>query len=309
MANYRFVRRGMHKAIKFFIICLTFFSIVSAGAHAQQSAPTVSAKHCLWVVQTPSSKIFLLCSLHLLKSDAYPLAAAINRAYGLSQKVVFETDLGAMMDATVQAKMMSMDLYPEEQTLFQNIPQGLQRALQKKMTELGLPLDHFARFRPWFLAVTLTTLELQRLGFSPTYGIDLHFYGRATTDQKEIGFLEPVDFQLDLLGKMGAGDQNAFLSQTLMDLEFAAKMANKMVTYWKQGDAENLYTLLFKSFKAYPQIEDRLLLQRNKDWVLKIEKMKKEKKDIMIIVGVGHLIGPGSVVELLKKKGHKVKHW
>ena len=80
-----------------------------------------------------------------------------------------------------------------------------------------------------------------------------------------------------------------------------------MVTYWKQGDADNLYKLLFKSFEDYPQIEDRLLLQRNKDWVLKIEKMRKEKKDMIIIVGAGHLIGPGSVVELLKKNGYKVK--
>lgn len=307
MARKRVVRHKMSKVIKVFSLCLILFLVVSAGSQAQQSTSTISSKNCLWVVQTPPKKIFLLGSLHLLKGDAYPLSAAINRAYGSSQKVVFESDLEAMMDVTVQARMMKMGLYPEGQTIFENIHPGLQSALKKKMTELGLPLEHFARFRPWFLAVTLTTLELQRLGFSPAYGIDIHFYGRAKSDQKEIGFLEPIDYQLDLLGKMEASDQTAFLSQTLKDLEFAAKMANKMVTYWKQGDADNLYKLLFKSFEDYPQIEDRLLLQRNKDWVLKIEKMRKEKKDMIIIVGAGHLIGPGSVVELLKKNGYKVK--
>jgi len=38
----------------------------------------------------------------------------------------------------------------------------------------------------------------------------------------------------------------------------------------------------------------------------KIEAMMAEDKYIFIIVGVGHLIGPGSVVALLKEKGYKV---
>jgi hypothetical protein len=254
-----------------------------------------------------NSAVFLLGSLHVLKSDAYPLAKTINEAYGLSQKVVFETDLAAMMDPTVMAKMMAMGLYPEGQTLLQNIPNEMRSSLKKKMTDLGMPMEHFGRFRPWFMAVTLTALELQRLGFSPEYGIDVHFYGRAGSDQKEIGYLEPVDFQLDLLGKMNEQDQNAFLGQTLKDLDVAAQMADDMLKNWEKGDVDNLYAILFKSFEGYPQIANRLLGQRNIDWVKKIEAMMAEDKNIFIIVGAGHLIGPGSVVALLKEKGYKVK--
>jgi len=174
--------------VTFLILCLSAILFVSAGLHAQQNKQTTSPKHCLWLVETPLNKaVFLLGSLHVLKSDAYPLAKTINEAYGLSQKVVFETDLAAMMDPAVMAKMMAMGLYPEGQTLFQNIPDEMRSSLKKKMTDLGMPMEHFGRFRPWFMAVTLTALELQRLGFSPEYGIDVHFYGRAGSDQKEIG--------------------------------------------------------------------------------------------------------------------------
>jgi uncharacterized protein YbaP (TraB family) len=206
-----------------------------------------------------------------------------------------------MTDPAVQGKMMAMGLYPEGQTLFQNISNEMHSSLKKKMTNLGMPLENFARFRPWFLAVTLTVLELQRLGFSLDYGIDIHFYGKAGMDEKEIGFLEPVDFQLELLGKMNAQDQKAFLGQTLKDLDVAAQMADDMLKYWKKGDVNNLYAVLFKSFEDYPQIENRLLRRRNIDWVKKIEEMMAEEKNIFIIVGAGHLIGPGSVVALLKR--------
>ena len=307
MAIHLHVKRIRLRAT-LFILCLSTILFVSAGLHAQQSKQTASPKHCLWLVETPLNKaVFLLGSLHVLKSDTYPLAKTINEAYGRSQKVVFETDLAAMMDPAVMAKMMAMGLYPEGQTLLQNIPEEMRSSLKKKMTDLGMPMEHFGRFRPWFMAVTLTALELQRLGFSPEYGIDVHFYGRAGSDQKEIGYLEPVDFQLDLLGKMNEQDQNAFLGQTLKDLDVAAQMADDMLKSWEKGDVDNLYAILFKSFEGYPQIENRLLGQRNIDWVKKIEAMIAEDKSIFIIVGAGHLIGPGSVVALLKEKGYKVK--
>jgi len=291
-----------------FILCLSVTLFVSAGLHAQQGKQTATPKHCLWLVETPLNKaIFLLVPCTSLKAMPIPWPKPLMKPTIKAKKVVFETDLEAMMNPEVQAKMMVMGLYPEGQTLFQNISEEMRSSLKKKMTDLGMPMEHFGRFRPWFMAVTLTALELQRLGFSPDYGIDLHFYRKTGTDQKEIGFLEPVEFQLDLLGNMNAYDQNAFLGQTLKDLDVAAQMADDMLKNWKKGDADSLYAILFKSFEDFPQIENRLLGRRNVDWVKKIEAMMAEDKNIFVIVGAGHLIGPGSVVALLKEKGYKVK--
>jgi uncharacterized protein YbaP (TraB family) len=290
-----------------FIVSLILMLLVSAGVNAQQNQPAAASQHCLWEVASPSNKVFLLGSLHLLKSDAYPLAKEINTAYSLSPKVVFETDIGGMMDPSVQAKMLSMGLYPEGESLLQNISADMRRDLQKRMAELGLPLEQFARFKPWMLAVTLTTLELQRLGFSPAYGVDVHYYGRARSDKKTMDYFESIDYQLDLLGNMDPDDQTAFLGQTLKDLEIAGEMADDMMAYWQKGQADRLYALLFKSFEEYPEIKDRLLLQRNKDWLDKIETMLEEPENVFIIVGAGHLVGPEGVVALLKQRGYKVK--
>jgi len=299
--------KGFQDKATVLIFCLTISVAISGGLYAQQSAQQTANRHCLWEVESQSSKIYLLGSLHVLKSEAYPLSQVIEKAYASSRKIVFETDLGGMMDADVQAKMLTLGLYPEGQDLLQNISEDTRLSLEKKLKNLGLPMEQFVRFRPWFLAVTLTTLELQRLGFNPLYGIDMHFYGKAKTDGKKIGFLESVEFQLDLLGEMNTHDQNAFLNQTLKDLELAAQMASDMMTYWQTGDSENLYKLLFKSFEGYPQIQDRLLVQRNKDWAIKIAQMLKETNQVLVIVGAGHLIGANSVIELLKQKGYNVK--
>ena len=295
-----------NKTILLFV-CFIVIMAPLTGLAAQQTEETNSSKSCLWVVETPSNQVFLLGSLHVLKSEAYPLAAEIDRAYALSQRLVFETDLEAMMDPAIQTKMMELGLYPEGQDLFQNISERTRIKLEKRLKTLGLAAADLSRFKPWFLAVTLTTLELQRMGFNPLYGIDIHFYNKARADEKELGYLESVDYQLSLLGNMNARDQKSFLSQTLEDLDIAAQLAGDMVAAWQRGDAEKLYTLLFKSFERYPGIEDRLLTRRNKDWILKIEEMLGKPQNTMVIVGAGHLIGPKGIVELLKQKGYQVK--
>ncbi len=306
MTIYLLSMQKRNRVVTFFLSF--FFSLlVSTNLHAQQGEEARPSKSCLWVVETTSNKVFLMGSLHVLKSSAYPLATEIDRAYASSQRLVFETNLGAMMEPAIQAKMMELGVYPEGQDLFQNISGTTRKNLEKKLQDLGLPPAYFSRFKPWFLAITLTTLELQRLGFNPLYGIDLHFYTKAKADEKELAYLESVEYQLNLLGKMSAQDQKSFLIQTLKDLDISAQLADDMMTAWQNGAADDLYALLFKSFEDHPGIEDRLLTRRNKDWIQQIETMLKEPKNTMIIVGAGHLIGPEGLVELLKQKGYKVK--
>ena len=306
MPIHRFVEsRRLNAAV--ILLSLIVALLLSPGLYARQNQQSVTPKHCLWEIKTPANRVYLLGSLHLLKSDAYPLAPVIDSAYRNSQKVVFETDIGAMEESAVQDRMLSMAMYPEGQNLLQHISPDMQKALQKKLADLGLPLEQLVLFKPWFLAVTLTTLELQRLGFSPLSGVDVHYYGRARSDEKEIAYFESIDYQLDLLGNMSPDDQKSFLGQTLKDLEVAARMADDMMRYWQNGQAEKLHALLFKSFEEYPKIENRLLLQRNKDWVKQIETMLGGSENVFIVVGAGHLVGPQSVIDLLRKKGYKIK--
>lgn len=289
---------------------ITSLALIWAAASAAlvpQSLAQDTRKSCLWSFQNKASAIYLLGSLHVLKRDAYPLESVIEKAYTASQKIVFETDIAAMKGPVILAKMLELGLYPEGQNLYQNLDGSTRRSLEKKLSELGLPLEHFARFKPWLVALTIISLELQRLGFDPNYGIDVYFFHRAIEDGKEIGFLEKAEYQLNLLAKMDKQGQNSFLSQTLKDLELASQLASDMVSYWKNGDADSLHALLFKSFKDYANIHDRLLIQRNKKWVSKIENLTREKKNALVVVGVGHLVGPDGLLDLLRKKGHKLK--
>ena len=306
MPNRHFPNFGFRFTLFVFFLLSAFWAAI-LEAPAKTVAVEQNTKNCLWSIQTQFNKIYLLGSIHVLKPETYPLDPAIEKAYASSERIVFETDIGAMQDPTMQAKMLELGMYPAEQNLFENIARNTRQQLEKKMSALGLPLEAFSRFKPWFVALTLTTLELQRLGYNPQYGIDVYFFGKAQSGGKEIGFLEPPEYQIDLLGNMVNKDQNDFLKQTLKDLELISELAGDLVSSWKSGNADKLHELLHKSFKDYPNLNDRLLIQRNQKWVKEVEAAMRQNKNVLFVVGAGHLVGPKSVVDLLRKNGHKVK--
>jgi hypothetical protein len=84
-------------------------------------------------------------------------------------------------------------------------------------------------------------------------------------------------------------------------------MLDQMTEAWKTGDAKTLDGLILDAMRQFPQIHKKLLLDRNKEWTAKIEKLLAGGKNIFVVVGAAHLIGKDSVVELLAKKGLKVR--
>jgi uncharacterized protein YbaP (TraB family) len=305
MPNRHLSKFGFQIVLCVFVLLSAFWAMISE-LPAKTVTVEQSTKNCLWSIKTQSNKIFLLGSIHVLKQETYPLDPAIERAYAASERIIFETDIAAMQDAAMQTKMLELGMYPAGQNLFDNIARDTRQQLEKKMSALGLPLESFSRFKPWFVALTLTTLELQRLGYNSQYGIDMYFFGKAQSGGKEIGFLEPPEYQIDLLGNMTGKDQNDFLKQTLKDLELIGELAGDLVNSWKSGNADKLHELLHRSFKDCPNLNDRLLIQRNLKWVKEVEEAMRQNKNVLFVVGAGHLVGPESVVDLLRQNGHEV---
>lgn len=287
--------------VLFAYLCI-FFNL----AYAQEDLQVKGRKNFLWSIETGKNTVYLLGSLHILKNDSFPLGVEIEDAYMDSKKIVLETDLDSINNPEFQAKMITLGLYPEGQTLAQNVSRETYRLLEKKLVAVGLPVAHFNRFRPWVSALALTFMEFQRLGFDPSYGIDTHFFNKAKKDGKEIIVLETMDYQLGLFTKMGKAEQESFLRQALKDLEVIDTMASEMVSSWKTGDVDKLNSIIKSSFKAHPGIYNRFIIQRNKRWISRIEDLMRQDENVLVIVGAGHLVGTESILELLKKKGYKI---
>ena len=299
-------RPQLHKPSVFFVITFTLFLALTGLVSPLEGLSAESDRGCLWSFKTTQNTIYLLGSMHLFKKESYPMPLAIQRAYADSKKLVFETDMEKMADPAMQVMMLTMGMYPPDQNLFQDLPEETRAMLREKLTKTGIPPEHFSRFKPWFCALTLTMTELVRLGLDPRYGIDMHYFQKAKSDNKETLFFESFEDHLKLLAGMDQEEQASFLSQTLKDLDIIEEMASRLLSSWREGDVDGLAAVLLKSFRDHPDIMERLLIERNRNWLEKIEDLMEQPDNVLIVVGVGHLIGEGSLVDFLRDNGFKV---
>ena len=185
--------------------------------------------------------------------------------------------------------------------------------MEAKLKELGMTIDGVKKFKPWFLAMTLSSMELVKMGFSPEYGIDLYFLGKASgkeENKKEIAELEGVDFQVALLDGLTKEESEGFLVSTILESERMGKEMDNIINAWLNGDIEQMEQLFNENTKETPAavaLYKKLLDDRNVKMAEKIEGYLNSGKKHFIVAGAAHMVGEKGIVQLLKNKGIKIK--
>jgi len=152
-------------------------------------------------------------------------------------------------------------------------------------------------------------LELR--GLPMTQPMDLVLLQKGEEAGAAIVYLEQAKLQQRLLDKWL--DARA-LKMMLDDLDEADDKNKEMLDAYTSGDEAVVEKLTFdqkawkqagRDEKEFDRMLKELLLDRNASWIPAIEKIIA-KGNGFVAVGAAHLIGKGSVVELLRQKGYTV---
>ena len=185
------------------------------------------ADSAVWKIVSGSNTVYLGGTVHLLRPSDYPLPGEYEQAYQDSTEVVFETDLSAMTDLSVQTQMLQQLTYQDERSLKTVLSTEAYTALSDYTSEVGMPLMMMEKFKPGMVVSTLQIMEFQRIGFTPQ-GVDAYFNTRAMGDAKSIGQLETVMEQIGFLAAMGEGNESEFILLSLRDLDETAELMDDM---------------------------------------------------------------------------------
>jgi len=157
------------------------------------------------------------------------------------------------------------------------------------------------------LALTLVEFEWQKAGFDQMYGLDRHFHDRAKVEGKMVQGLETVDYQLSLFDGMTMAEQDHLLAETLKEIDTEQANMAKLMEAWKAGDAPTVERIVLSALRQEPQLYQRLLVDRNKAWVPKLEALFARTGHTFVVVGAAHLVGPDGLISLLRAKGYTVE--
>ena len=287
-----------------FVVLFTF--LTGVGLNAQPAKPSSATKHSLWKVQGKENAVYLLGSIHLLKKEDYPLPVPLEAAFSDSKIAVFETDIAGMENPELVMKLTAKGQLPEGETLRTRLSPPVYAAFSNYVQKAGMPVELFDSITPAMAAIMLVAVDLKKMGLDPQNGLDKHFFDLAAKDGKTIVPLETLDFQISLMTEFSKEEGELLMKTTLKEIDTMEKDLDDLIKAWRTGDGEKLDKLLNEAMEEAPVIFHRLLTDRNRRWLPKIEELLRGKENAIVIVGCGHLVGANGVVALLKNKGYKI---
>jgi uncharacterized protein len=267
----------------------------------------VEARTFAWKATGKGGVVYLVGSVHLLSKDFYPLNPALDAAYKDSDLLVEEVDLAEMLDAGSQMGFLARGMLPSTTPLDKVVSASTYALVAKRASDLGLPIEPFKLLKPWMVALMLVQVEWQKAGFDPELGLDKHFYDQAKTDGKQTQGLETAEYQISRLDGMPMDQQEHLLSESLRDLDAEQANMTKLIDAWRAGDAAGVERIVLAELKQEPLLYQRLLVERNRNWLPKIEALFARPKHGLVIVGAAHLVGPDGLIAMLRAKGYTVE--
>jgi uncharacterized protein len=289
------------------IVGLVFPLLLLVLLFAAAGATRAEDKTFLWRVRSDKSQIYILGSIHFLKKENYPLNKTIEKAFDGTQKLVLEIDFKSEDAGAVQRVTLEKGLSHDGRTLQQNLSPETYRLAEKRAQELGIDIRALSPLKPWVVALTMTALQLQKLGFDPNYGVDRYLAERAKKSGKTMAGLETAAFQIGLVDQLSERDQESMLRQSLKEMDRLDRGLNQIVRAWSTGDVNSLEASLLSGMREYPAVHQTMIADRNRRWLPQIEQMIEQGESTLIVVGAAHLVGKDGVIELLKARGYTVE--
>lgn len=266
----------------------------------------LSAQTSVWKVSKGGEHGFLAGTIHLLRPADLPLPQAFYTALDKSDVLYVEADMDKMQDPQFAQQMMMKMMLSEGKTLSSMLEEDTYKKLETECSAVGIPLAQLNSFKPSMAVMTLTAMKLMSLGVSGE-GVDKTLMAKAKASGKAIKFMEDVDFQLDVLAKMGEGNEDAFVRYSLEDMHKMEDEFATMIQEWKNGSSVEMEKSSEKMKAEFPKLYQSLLLDRNNDWLAKLPPLFSNDEIALVAVGTLHLHGDDGLLKQLKKKGYKVE--
>lgn len=285
-------------------------ALIAAEAQAKPSpTPATAAKTFLWEVKSKSNTVYLFGTVHVGKSDFYPLAPVIEDAFKKSKKIVVEADITKAENAK---EIDDLIAYAAPDSLDTKISAPLYERLRTQLTRIDYPIDGLKTMKPFIVGGFLAVKEFTRLGYDMKYGVDSYLITRAQKEKKPLLELESQLGQIKLLSEMSPAQQEAFLENAIVSAENGAgnEQVSGMVKAWRTGDTQLMEDVVKASSangKLTEELNEILIYGRHPEILKKVEGYLAANEAHFVAIGSLHLLGPRGLVDLLRAKGYQVR--
>jgi uncharacterized protein YbaP (TraB family) len=261
----------------------------------------------VWVVRDHDSTLVMFGSVHLLPPGTDWRPAALKDALAHADQVWFEAPMDqAGLSAATQAALAHAFL-PEGQSLQAMLSPAGRTRLASAAKLFDVPVSQFDKLQPWYAELMVQSALFEQIGIKGSDGVEQQLWAGLDPDAKRVT-LETPEQQIDFFAGAPMKEQLASLEQTLKDVPNARRDYQELLKAWLGADVKMLDRKVVEPLKkSSPTLYSRVVTQRNARWVQAIDQRMKGKGETVMVVGMGHLIGPDGVPARLRAQGFKVE--
>lgn len=282
------------------LLALAAFVLAGPG-----SAPAQPATPALWVVRDTDTTLWLFGSVHELKPQLAWFTGSVRHAFDASDTLVLELIVPprAEIDAVLRDTAPPADAKP----LPERLPPAYRPKLAAALKAASYSADAFDRMDPWLAATTLSVLPLRRAGFSREASVEPVLTKAARAAGKPVEGLETQAGQIAMFDTLPESVQLAMLTRVLDGQDGAAETMTRTAEAWARGDTQALAAIVADDMRQSPDlVQQRLLTDRHARWADWIARRMERPGVVFVAVGTGHLVGPGSLQQVLSDRGIRV---
>ncbi|RDC59900.1 hypothetical protein HME9302_01097 [Alteripontixanthobacter maritimus] len=291
-------------------------AMLATSGCAQQQLPTpqsttmVAAETremvgpALWKVADEDTTIWMFGTVHALPDDVNWNAGAVKDALAGSDILVTEVDMTPEILAALPPKALALATLPTGTTLRSLFDDDQRMKYEAGMTKLGIPVEAFDQFEPWFAALSAYQVTMMKAGITGENGVEIVLEATMPETMKR-GALETAEFQLEMFDGMPQDMQIEYLISTMEGIDEIGPMLNTIIEAWAKGDVDTVVDMLDDSMVEDALFLERLLYTRNANWADWIDTRLDTPGTVFMAVGAAHLAGEKSVQDYLNTRGIK----
>jgi uncharacterized protein YbaP (TraB family) len=262
------------------------------------AAGAARAEPAIWEVQSPTAKIYLFGTMHILPQKIEWFGPKTAAAFQDSAVLVEEADVGLSNPAALQ-NIMAQAIAPDEDIWSRLKPEAAMK-FRKQLEKCHLPDAVVAHFRPWFAAMLPTMCGLIESAGNENLSVassspEAALLAKAKQSGKALDFFETPEQQIGYLSSASDAVQIKELESAIDDGDTGGDDFKGMEAGWAAGDVPAIARLVAQMRSKGAEFYDVIFTQRNARFAAKIAAMLKGSKTVFVAIGAGHLAGPDCV--------------
>jgi uncharacterized protein len=284
-----------------------FWTAIVGLATALALAGAAAAQPPVWVVKDRDSELVLFGSVHVLPPGLDWEPAALKRAIAHADDIWFELPVDAQAEVETTRLATQLGVLGPDQSLFKLLTLADSERLSRVAQSYQVSPMLLDRLQPWLAEIALAGAAYRRAGAETGLGVEQMLAAEAPPAAQRRAFETPAE-QLKIFADTPMAEQVASLRETLQEMEDKPDEFAVLVRAWNAADMAGLdREALAPLRKASPDLFRRLVTARNDRWVAALQARLKGKGRTVVVVGVGHLVGPDGLPARLRALGYSVQ--